>query len=972
MDQPIENPTNLLVEVSDKSPNAVNDAQVKSDSANLPEEPEEDSPNEPELEERSDYDAQSGDDGSSSVDAEGSSGEEFEATSEYSDNDSEWSSQKTKMGPSSKPTKRRQKGKPSTSSNLNETVKTLMKCDILSANGNANDMQQFAPVSKLKNKVDALAEEVAKLELDDQPQAKKDAKSLIADSRQFDPSAKIVDMSWQVKGLNTLLKHHQLKAAAWMLNRERSEVEPNGGLLCDEMGLGKTLTVLGKNEEHTAIPQRQKLTFFISNYRARKDLISSKSPNAYHCSQKLGYAVVCLICRLKDVHSLTCYRIEQIHAHCAGKISDDVLEYYAGARTGQRDAAKAMQKKLIVITTYEEVCSSHPRLKPPVSLKSREEIEAWKEKEYKHRAGPFHKVEWHRIILDEAHSIKNKDCATSIAVRALRGNFKWAVSGTPLHNGVEELYPYLHFIFTSERMEYENFLKTYSSGLDKLLETVLHRSTYSTRILGKPIVMLPGINNRVVEVELCPAEQLLYKEIQDLGIAMINGLADTKQKQSKCILAVITILRMFVSHPLLAENILGTVLDQRVIEELKAMAQAEGVAETPSGIIIDLILAVRDKVAPRPRLPGDFPKLLGVFRNHLMHIRQQGGKNGRFEEFMRRNCPRCEQLVTEEEAFVVTSCLHVYCKGCFDELPDQDGKTDTITRVCTSCEASIQEAGYSDDSPRASPKKGSPKKRKLSKPKKNGKNVLNKRPQKSFKKQVLLRDPSDDEWDEPSEDEGDWISRIGDRMPSAKTTAVRDLVSNWVKEDEDVKIVIFVQFLKTVQLIQFMCEKESWKYAVITGKVSPISRDKQIEQFSKEKDIKIMISSLKTGGVGLNLTMANKCILVDPWWNEAIQDQAYCRLYRIGQPRPVEYVQIVAKASIDSWMINLQKEKTRNIHQLFSTEALKEILGVSEDICEEPNGGFLILTGRGSKHAQTWTQAVESGILNEVDPSEED
>lgn len=34
-----------------------------------------------------------------------------------------------------------------------------------------------------------------------------------------------------------------------------------------------------------------------------------------------------------------------------------------------------------------------------------------------------------------------------------------------------------------------------------------------------------------------------------------------------------------------------------------------------------------------------------------------------------------------------------------------------------------------------------------------------------------------------------------------------------------------------------------------------------------------MISSLKTGGVGLNMTMANKCILVDPWWNEAIQDQ---------------------------------------------------------------------------------------------------
>jgi SNF2 family DNA or RNA helicase len=293
-------------------------------------------------------------------------------------------------------------------------------------------------------------------------------------------------------------------------------------------------------------------------------------------------------------------------------------------------------------------------------------------------------------------------------------------------------------------------------------------------------------------------------------------LADTKEKQSKCIFAVITILRMFVSHPLLAEKTLGAVLDQRVIAELKAVAQAEGVAEKPSGIIIDLILGVGDKVASRPRLPGDFPKLLELFQNHLMHIHQQYGN---YEKFLRMNCPRCESLPTEE-AFVVTSCLHVYCEGCFDELPNQDGKTDTIARVCTSCEASIQEAGYSGDSPKDSPKKGSPKKsspkkRKQSNPKGKGKDAFKKRPQKSFKKQVLLRDPSDDEWDEPSEDEGDWISRIGDRMPSAKITAVRGLISEWVKEDEEVKIVVFVQFLKTVQLLQLMCEKEGWKYAVV-------------------------------------------------------------------------------------------------------------------------------------------------------------
>lgn len=279
---------------------------------------------------------------------------------------------------------------------------------------------------------------------------------------------------------------------------------------------------------------------------------------------------------------------------------------------------------------------------------------------------------------------------------------------------------------------------------------------------------------------------------------------------------------MFVSHPLLTQRFLETVLNQCVIEGLKVMAQAEGVAETPSKIIIDLILVVADKVAPRPRLPGDFSELRTIYYEYVEHIRKNEGK---YQSFMRRICPLCEEIVKGEEAFVVTSCHHLYCKGCFDKLPDQNENADTAIRVCKSCNQPIEEAGYSDDSPKdspkkgspkkGSPKKGSPKKRKQSTPKKTGKEPFKKRSQKAISQQVLLRDPSDDEWDEPSEDEVDWVSRIGDRMLSAKTTAVRDLVSNWLKEDENVKIVIFVQFLKTIRLLQFMCEEECWEYATV-------------------------------------------------------------------------------------------------------------------------------------------------------------
>ena len=55
--------------------------------------------------------------------------------------------------------------------------------------------------------------------------------------------------------------------------------------------------------------------------------------------------------------------------------------------------------------------------------------------------------------------------------------------------------------------------------------------------------------------------------------------------------------------------------------------------------------------------------------------------------------------------------------------------------------------------------------------------------------------------------------------------------------------------------------------------MAPASRDQKIVKFREEKELKIMISSLKTGGVGLDLSVANKCILMDLWWNEAIQEQ---------------------------------------------------------------------------------------------------
>ena len=70
-----------------------------------------------------------------------------------------------------------------------------------------------------------------------------------------------------------------------------------------------------------------------------------------------------------------------------------------------------------------------------------------------------------------------------------------------------------------------------------------------------------------------------------------------------------------------------------------------------------------------------------------------------------------------------------------------------------------------------------------------------------------------------------------------------------------------------------------------------------------------MLVSLKAGGTGLNLIGGDIVILLDPWWNNAIEEQAFDRAHRIGQKNNVTVIKLIAKDSIESKIINLQKLK---------------------------------------------------------------
>lgn len=90
------------------------------------------------------------------------------------------------------------------------------------------------------------------------------------------------------------------------------------------------------------------------------------------------------------------------------------------------------------------------------------------------------------------------------------------------------------------------------------------------------------------------------------------------------------------------------------------------------------------------------------------------------------------------------------------------------------------------------------------------------------------------------------------------------------------------------------------------------ARDKTIQDFSKGKK-RIMLASLQAGGLGLNLTAASKVILLDLWWNECVENQAFARVYRIGQLINVSVVRFVVNNTVDDQLQALQQSKSIEI-----------------------------------------------------------
>lgn len=224
---------------------------------------------------------------------------------------------------------------------------------------------------------------------------------------------------------------------------------------------------------------------------------------------------------------------------------------------------------------------------------------------------------------------------------------------------------------------------------------------------------------------------------------------------------------------------------------------------------------------------------------------------------------------------------------------------------------------------------------------------------------VLDDDSSDDEEDINTNES--LVERAGKLQVLAK------ILPLWRKQGH--RVLIFSQWTRVLNIIQRFTQLQGWQFARLDGKTNVASRQRLVNEFNKEDSPYFgMIMTTRTGGVGLNLTGADRIILYDPDWNPQSDAQARERAWRFGQKNAVTVYRLITAGTIEEKIYQRQIFKTALTNKilqdpkqqrLFSQKDLKDFFTLKPDVGSIARGG----------EGLTETGEITNGV-GVVDPDE--
>ncbi|KAA6409187.1 MAG: hypothetical protein FRX48_06740 [Lasallia pustulata] len=777
---------------------------------------------------------------------------------------------KAKASKKSKPRAPRRSKKPDLLKNANSLVTSNVFVDT------SHDRAALPPVTAT-TKPGALNALLASVPFEDQRTAQSDKQHILKATQVLGKHKCRADGkgAWKLKGMISSLMHHQVLGSAWMVERETAADGSNGGLVADEMGFGKTLQVLATMVANPPPPGE-----------ARKTTLVVGTP------------------------ALVAQWSEEIDTHVEKNALGIVVRYHSNSRIWGTDAILLLQQASVILTTYGEVLRSYPKNNPPIDLLSYEKKKEWWEAHYKENRGLLHRLPFWRVVLDEAQAIKNRESQTSIACRGLTAVNRWALSGTPVQNNVMELFPYLKFLHVKHVGSFEVFKENFcdpnneesSERLHAFLKRVMIRRVHSDLLFGAKILSLPKCSEQTIVVEFNETERAVYEIVRDRFIRRINSYqrANVLEKKYSSVLTMLLRLRQICAHLFLIQSTIEELFEFEDIERLYqgTMGETNSLDSQNRNMLVQMRKLIIEKNKPSesaqtsqdreassvadadeegPTSQG--PPLIFKFRRYLRDLRS---KSSWAELQARSLCHRCTDIPTDP---YVTSCLHIYCKEClivmsYDASVNGDDRTS-----CLACGSVYTESKACEG---------------LKELEANDPTTQSPQPELTPRARRRGKDP---------EQTMKWVDFEGQVLPSAKTAALVAQVELWFTEEPKPKIVIFSQFQMMITIIARICQHRGWDYGTYHGKMTHGARETAIRDFKNIESKRILIMGLKAGGIGLNLTMASRVICIDLWWNKSVEQQAFCRIFRIGQVSETRITRFVVRNTVDEKLQEMQEDK---------------------------------------------------------------
>ncbi|WP_420616407.1 DEAD/DEAH box helicase [Candidatus Palauibacter sp.] len=152
----------------------------------------------------------------------------------------------------------------------------------------------------------------------------------------------------------------------------------------------------------------------------------------------------------------------------------------------------------------------------------------------------------------------------------------------------------------------------------------------------------------------------------------------------------------------------------------------------------------------------------------------------------------------------------------------------------------------------------------------------------------------------------------------------------------DARILVFSQFVET---LKWVANRLGVACDLLTGSMSSGAREAAIERFKTAGTPRVLFTSLRAGGVGLNLGEATHVVMYDRWWNPAVEMQAVYRAHRFTRETPLHVVRFTLTGTIEERIASILDakqrlfedvvESTETTAQDFSVEELMHILEIS-------------------------------------------